>query len=151
MKDELLLRGVVPEYGGYIINLQSSTEGHGTHWVFTYINPDGCIYIDPFGAPAPLEISDWYDQAKLRSGWNATKVQNLSSQLCGWYALGMLYYLHNRGSVRESIFNTCNRFINLFGGDETEDNGGILKDFYRNLTIKPNAFVKKRLLSPSVK
>ena len=55
MKDELPSKLTK---GFYIINLQSSTEGNGTHWVALYYNPVCSYYFDAFGFIAPLEIQN---------------------------------------------------------------------------------------------
>ena len=37
--------------GCYIINLQSSTAGSGTHWCSMFINRSHAVFFDSFGAP----------------------------------------------------------------------------------------------------
>ena len=39
--------------GFYIINLQSSTQGDGTHWVALYYSPLRSIYFDSYGFICP--------------------------------------------------------------------------------------------------
>ena len=42
----------------YIINMQNSTEGDGTHWVVLYYNGVDNFYFDAFGFICPKEIED---------------------------------------------------------------------------------------------
>eukprot|EP01036_Dinobryon_divergens_P034223 gene34223-44209_t len=53
MKDEL--EGMEPENGGYIVNLQSSSQGNGTHWCGLFIRGNNACYFDSFGGPAPMD------------------------------------------------------------------------------------------------
>jgi hypothetical protein len=43
----------------YIINMESSNVGNGSHWVvFYYNNPLTSIYFDSFGFVAPLQVEN---------------------------------------------------------------------------------------------
>jgi hypothetical protein len=56
MKNELPVK---IKDGNYIINLQSSTQGDGTHWTALIIRNDTALYFDSFGAPPSTEIIDF--------------------------------------------------------------------------------------------
>ena len=47
MKDELIK--IKPISGNYIINLESSKDGNGTHWMGLKIENVDCIYFDSYG------------------------------------------------------------------------------------------------------
>ena len=48
MKDEL--KNIHPtSYQNYVINLQSSTIGNGTHWMALKIKNKECVYFDSYG------------------------------------------------------------------------------------------------------
>ena len=51
-----LFKNIKPKLGGYIINLQDSNVGNGTHWTALYITKDVAIYYDSFGLPIPTII-----------------------------------------------------------------------------------------------
>jgi hypothetical protein len=53
MKDEIPKR---LKNGVYIINLQSSDEGSGSHWLNLIVRDKTALYVDPFGAICPTEI-----------------------------------------------------------------------------------------------
>ena len=53
MKDKL---GWFVKDGCYIINLQSSTSGLGTHWTALFIVCEYAYYFNSFGAPSPIEV-----------------------------------------------------------------------------------------------
>ena len=40
--------------GGYIINMQSSRKGTGTHWVSLFIIRNNAYYFDLFGGPPSI-------------------------------------------------------------------------------------------------
>ena len=54
MKDELPSK---LKQGFYVVNLQSSTVGSGTHWTALYYSSKHSYYFDPFGVIAPVEVS----------------------------------------------------------------------------------------------
>ena len=74
MKDELpnkLTKGF------YVINLQSSTAGNGTHWVALYYNPVCSYYFDAFGFIAPMEVQNKI----IPYAYNDKQIQNLERLL----------------------------------------------------------------------
>ena len=50
--------------GCYIINMQSSTQGNGTHWVALYVQKSNAFYFDSFGALPPNDIMTFIKQRK---------------------------------------------------------------------------------------
>jgi hypothetical protein len=55
MKDELKSLKP-PKNGNYIVNLESSTNGNGSHWLALLIRDKKCFYCDSFGVLPPQEI-----------------------------------------------------------------------------------------------
>ena len=107
--------------GFYIINLQSSKDGHGTHWTSLYKINDGLsYYFDAFGFPAPQEVIDklhYYD-------YNHKDIQNIDSSSCGYYAIGFIKFMNSHPNNSKKSFET---FISLFSPD-TSKNEQILYD-----------------------
>ena len=70
--------------GFYIINLQNSNMGGGTHWTSLYkINDGYSLYWDAFGFPAPQDIVD-----KLHCyDYNHKDIQDIDSCSCGYYCI----------------------------------------------------------------
>lgn len=93
--------------GFYVINIQNSDEGSGTHWTcLLYDNDDENIYFDSFGFPAPMEV-----QQHLKSYiYNDKQIQNLDSTACGYYVISFIKYMHNKKNKLESF----NKFLNIF-------------------------------------
>ena len=69
--------------GGYIINLQSSDDGSGTHWVGFWLNGDKKIYFDSFGEIGPLDIEKVFGNYV----YNSQQIQDLQSGWCGSYVI----------------------------------------------------------------
>ncbi len=82
MKDKLDI--MYPFPGFYIINLQSSSQGNGTHWVALIIAKGVSYYFDSFGASPPLEIRRF-----IASCLNP----NLSVLIIGLYKILILNYV----------------------------------------------------------
>ena len=45
-----------PKLGCYIVNLQDSGAGNGTHWVCFIIFKNVCVYFDAFGIIPPTNV-----------------------------------------------------------------------------------------------
>lgn len=116
----IFMKNELPEKlkrGAYIVNLQSSKEGNGTHWVAFYYTPSGSYYYDSYGFVPPLEV-----EAKIRPYvYSDNQIQDLDSTACGYYCLAFVMFLHNKNNI-ERAYHT---FINLFKKD-TEINDRIL-------------------------
>jgi hypothetical protein len=133
MKNELK----VPKVSNYVVNLQSNTEGNGTHWTALLIENENAFYFDSFGALPSLEIIQF---CRKRHGqhhlyFNNWIIQDLRSELCGWYCLGLLLYVKIKRKKFTSLTNCCNAYINLFK-DETKDNADLLKLFFQNYRFR---------------
>ncbi len=125
MKNELPMKVID---GCYIINMQSSYQGTGTHWVALYVYKNNSFYFDSFGAIFPNEIMTFVKKRKgchlYYSNWI---IQDLKSENCGWYVIAFLIYMHqNRQKNLKDVFND---FTNNFH-DDTTKNDEILKSFF---------------------
>jgi ABC-type cobalt transport system substrate-binding protein len=105
--------------GFYIVNLQSSEDGNGTHWCCLYVvNPVYSIWFDSFGFPPPIEIESLlhnYD-------YNRQDIQNIDSSACGYYCIAFIKFMFGKTNVRKA-FST---FIKLFNNN-TKYNDKILE------------------------
>ena len=104
----------------YIINLQDSDAGKGSHWtVFFYNKPLTSIYYDSFGFIAPLLV-----QEKITPYiYNENEIQNYKSSACGYYCIAFIKFLHNKTNKEKSFLT----FLKLFN-IKTHHNDKILYD-----------------------
>ena len=84
MKDELPTK---LKNGWYIINLESHTDGNGTHWT-CFKNRKTLEYYDPFGFPPPIEVMQRIGRKSIL--WNAKQIQNEKSTACGFFCVGRI-------------------------------------------------------------
>ena len=107
------------ENGFFIINLQSSTDGHGTHWTaLLVINPCYAIYFDSFGEVPPKDV-----EVKLKYYLHNKKdIQNINSSSCGFYCIGFIKFMSKFPNNPKQAFDT---FIAMFCND-TQRNEEIL-------------------------
>lgn len=105
------------ERGSYVINLQSSKEGGGTHWVCLYYTPNFSYYYDSYGFIAPLEVQNKI----IPYMYNDLEIQDIDSTACGFYCVAFVLYLNKKMNIEKAFME----FINLFGKD-TERNEAIL-------------------------
>lgn len=82
------LKTVKPANKFYIVNMQDSTDGNGTHWVCIYnVRPKSCFYFDPFGVYPPDDIVKFMKKTKKECLMSDMEIQKIDSQNCGWYCL----------------------------------------------------------------
>ena len=134
MKDELPEK---VEDGCYIINLQSSTSGNGTHWLGLFIHKNNAYYFDSYGAPPSVEIMKFVKKRKgCHMYYNNFIIQDLKSQNCGWYALAFLLWCYSYVLFSKDMKNMFNEFVKSFV-DDTKENDKILKEFFET-SVKQN-------------
>jgi hypothetical protein len=130
MKDEL--KNHKPKNGNYIINLQSSTSGNGTHWMSMYVNNKNCFYMDSFGVIPPIEVINFCKKIPNSTlAFSEIQMQEITTETCGFYSIGLLIYLNK--TKKDNIFKSAGEYINQFSYD-SKNNNTILKNFFRNLT-----------------
>lgn len=122
MKDELPTK---LKRGFYVINLQSSNIGNGTHWTAFYYNPNKSFYFDAFGFPAPIEI-----EQKLKAyKYNKKQIQNLKSTSCGFYCIAFIIFMN--GLNYKELENRFETFIDAFSTN-TKINDKLLYNYLYN-------------------
>ena len=103
--------------GSYIINLQSSTEGNGTHWSCFYYDKKQSYYFDSYGFIAPLEVHNKI----IPYYYSDSEFQDMKSTACGFYCLASVIFME-KSRDKKGAFEA---FVNLFT-DDTKKNERIL-------------------------
>ena len=82
--------------GWTIVNMQSSTDGNGTHWIAfhnggnKYPGSAGnriSLYFDSFGCPPPLEIENLLSKKYVR---NEEQLQDIEESSCGYFCIAVI-------------------------------------------------------------
>ena len=112
MKDEL--KNMEPINTNYIVNLESSSMGNGTHWMALKIENKDCVYFDSYGMLPPEEIITFCKRiTKSHLSYNTKEIQDLNAKTCGFFAI--FYYLISClikiNQKRKKIFSTNHRKI----------------------------------------
>ena len=138
LKDQL--KDIPYQNGHYIVNLDSSsTNRGGTHWCLLIIKGKEIAWFDSFGANMPVEVHSFICYRKY--GFNNWIIQDyLTSNLCGFYCIGLLLYIHKY--PERSLFDAINDYVNLFV-DDTRKNDGLLRQFYKRQ--KPSSLIQSKL------
>lgn len=129
MKDEINIK----KNGGYIINMQSSADGNGTHWVACYKLGDLCIYFDSFGIYPPLEVVKQCKKHDII--YSNQQIQALDSTACGYYCIAFLFFVHinksiiKRGRTLHDIIKMLTPFLDLFENDTSKNDKHLLHYF----------------------
>jgi hypothetical protein len=96
MKDELKHS----KNGNYIINLQWSSQGNGSHWMALVVRGKECFYCDSFGMLMPQEVIAFCKRIpKSHLGYNDVGFQHIKAETCGFFAVGLLIYIHNHPNM----------------------------------------------------
>ena len=122
MKDELPSK---LKKGFYVINLQSSNIGNGTHWTALYYSSKHSFYFDPFGFLAPIEIEQKLNKYK----YNDKQIQNLKSTACGFYCIAFIIFMYGRKNMELDI--GFKSFVDAFSTN-TKENDKLLYNYLYN-------------------
>jgi hypothetical protein len=126
-KDELSGRVKV---GSIILNLESSTDGGGTHWTLLKVFPKGhVIYYDSYGFPPPREVKRYI---KKKIAVSTRHIQDIGSTMCGYYCLACDHYMTYE--KEPDIYERFDDFLNIWKVD-SKKNDEILKDYLRKYGI----------------
>jgi hypothetical protein len=118
--------------GSYIINLENSDVGNGTHWVILRIFPSKeVIYFDSFGLSPPKQITDFVGK-KIAS--STRQIQDIDATTCGYYCLACDDYMTHQKQHRP-IYERYDDFLNIFKAD-TKKNDVILIDYLSQMGVK---------------
>jgi hypothetical protein len=143
MKDEL--KNYQPRNGNYIINLESSTAGGGTHWIALHVQNKNCFYCDSFGVINPTEVTTFCKRIpNSRLAFSEKQIQFIEAETCGFFAVGML--LHLNRTKNKDIYKSASDFINIFSYD-TKYNNTILKKYFRALPESKSLKLLSKLYS----
>lgn len=101
-KDELTK--MRPENKFYIVNLQDSNKGNGTHWTMIWnCNMDACYYFDSYGIVPPRESKDFMKRSGKKLWYNTRDIQSLTSQDCGEYCIIVILKLMQGEPFRKVV------------------------------------------------
>lgn len=153
-KDELILEK--PQVGTYHINMSDSHKA-GTHWTIFKIFCDAdrpqnqgsstpssggvvgatpllcnALYFDSFGVDMPKEVAKFLKPFKPIT-WSNRHIQNVNSEVCGWYNLLLDYALEHR-QVSNNYLDDYEKFINSWSDDTTE-NTKLLKERFKRIKV----------------
>ena len=127
-KDELIGDDKAPrQIGSYYINMQDSTEGNGTHWIFAKIFESGHgLYFDSFGFSPPIAVQEFLKPFKPYAV-NNRDIQDYNSDNCGRFCLLCDYYTPK--------YDDYGDFLELWS-DNTKENDKIVHKLLKDLLNK---------------
>ena len=115
-----------------IINLQSSTaEGSGTHWTCLLHQKEGWFFFDSYGVAPSEEIIKYVGQFPDEPfAYNSYQIQHYNSTFCGWYCLGLIYFVKNSPLA---FYDSINEFIDMFDDKKRLNNDKIIQTYIKSL------------------
>ena len=134
-----LYKSLIPKEGAYVINLQDSNVGNGTHWTALYVFPNHIVYNDSFGFPIPTPIirfiSRYKPNKRIKIYRSTDQIQDFNSIYCGWYCLFFLYYM-NRNKRSTNIRELLNKHNALYSMKDKKDNDRKLQSYIGSIFRK---------------
>jgi hypothetical protein len=131
--------------GNYIINLQSSNQGNGSHWMNLLVRDKKCFYCDSYGVLPPQEIITFAKRIpKSRLGYNDFAFQDIKAETCGFFCVGLLIHIHNNPNM--DLYDACGDYIKMFAYD-TKKNNAVLKAYFKKLPQSKNCPIINKLYS----
>jgi len=100
--------------GYYVINLQDSNDGDGSHWCCLYVSKYYDLYFDSYGFICPENIEQLCDKLI----YSQKMIQSLNSSSCGYYVVLFILYMNKFNINDKLLIVKYNNFINLFNKDE---------------------------------
>ena len=118
--------------GWYIINMQDSTAGPGTHWVCMKYNGKNntTIYFDSFAVEPPEEVMRLTGKNIVFN--NKKQIQDVHSTCCGWFCIAAIVF-DRQNKMAPLMF--YNRFLSMFSKN-TRYNDYILKNILETFRTK---------------
>ena len=142
-KDEL--KGVPQQIGTYYINMSDSHKA-GTHFVCFKIVCDEdrgnykgkkgkakqceALYFDSFGIDMPNDVREYLKNFSPVV-WNNRHIQNIQSDVCGWFCLLFDYALEHQ-QMDDNYVDDYKRFLNNWS-DNTITNTKLLKSIFKDI------------------
>jgi hypothetical protein len=130
-KNNLIINGIYTKdklpsklkNGFYIINMQDSTDGNGTHWTILLKNNNTIIYYDSFGVVGPETLTKRFKKYY----YSLLQCQNVASSSCGFFIIFFIYFMYNNRTLEQ-----YNKFINIFH-DTPINNEKKLKSIFNDI------------------
>jgi len=142
-KDEL--EPIPEQIGTYYINMSDAHEA-GTHFVCFKIVCDEdrnnykgkknkekvceAIYFDSFGIDMPIEVANYLKNFRPIA-YSNRHIQNIHSDVCGWYCLLFDYALEHE-QIDDTYVEDFERFLNNWS-DNTITNTKLLKSIFKDI------------------
>ena len=83
---------------GYIVNLESTTDGNGTHWIGVTHDNKQTYYYDPFGmVPPDMILKKIKGNTDRPVVYSDVQIQNDNATTCGYFASSFLKHMTKKG------------------------------------------------------
>jgi len=89
------------------------------------------FYWDSYGCPPPEQIIEFCKRPKTHLYYNTRVIQDIDSELCGFYCIAFLKYVNNS----QDLLNSSNNFSIMFDNSESDLNGFLLKGYLNKYNL----------------
>lgn len=117
--------------GFYVLNLQDSNVGNGTHWVGLILDQDVSVYFDSYGGPPPQRVLGFIQKNSRHLLSSQEIIQELDGpgeDVCGYYVIALfLMKARNPTATNQQLLR---KFVSQFKEDPS-DNLRVLKSIFK--------------------
>jgi hypothetical protein len=92
----------------WVVNMQSSTQGDGTHWCMIYPLKDSLLWFDSFGMIPPTDVSDWMKRSGLKCVYSNVQLQALTASSCGYWCEYVIQQLEKGRPILDILYSFTN-------------------------------------------
>ena len=112
----------------YVVNLENDNQ-EGSHWVSVIVKNGEKVYADSFGCVPTTEVASFLQKTKSKFSFNTWIIQDLKSDNCGLYALGLIVYCNLHPSNK--LFENVNNYYKMFNAMKLKNNDKIIKTLFK--------------------
>jgi len=133
-----LYNDITARTGCYVINLEDSVEGNGTHWTCLCIASHYVMYFDSYGLPIPEPIKAFVFRYKpnVTIIYSSDIIQSLESVNCGWFCIFFMWWITVKNQYSPNSYRNLNIHNALYSFNRDKNDSIIQKNIkYILLTI----------------
>jgi hypothetical protein len=119
---------IIPKVGCYVINLEDSDAGNGTHWTCLIITKRHAIYFDSFGLPIPESIKNFIHRfSDIPIIYSTDQIQHMDSLFCGWFVIYFMWYITVKNKYSVNSYRNLNKHNVLYNLLDRKSNDKIIQ------------------------
>jgi hypothetical protein len=114
--------------GNYVFNMDTS-DGRGNHWCSFVLDNKTIYYFDSYGMPCAEECVTAWDRVGYKIKCNSVHIQDLKSQLCGFYCIYFLICMQYGAGSKLARMKKCIKSFIMDDYRKDKQNDKLVKEY----------------------